>query len=286
MREDPPSFRQFYEELFGDAAFDVDAASDVLWSWLDPALALLEPLRAYGAWDAHAQTYRRRRNQVDEQMPGDLWELYAFSRVSDLLLLPYQRGTHDGSAWTGPAIGSDKRVAFFTALGLKRIDQPDFHPFFHEIVAVDQAADAASPITVVEERWPGFMLGHLLICRAGVHVRGGTDHILKEVAENSTLYWAHRRKHRPYRDLAQGWGSNSQWRTRFRRDYTDGRDFVYNADGTLDARLPDPEDNPEREELSADERVELLINRCFVYTLKPHDDRYPYDDTLTTSGLE
>jgi hypothetical protein len=281
MMEDRTSFRRFYEELSGARG---PAASNVLWSWLDPARALLEPLRTYGAWDAHAQTYRRGPNQVDGKMLDDLWELYAFSRVSDILLLPYQNGAHDGTAWTGPAIGPDERVAFFTALGLERIDKPDFHPFYHEIVAVDQAADAASPISVVDELWPGFMLGHLLICRAGIHVRGGADRILKDVAEGSTLYWASRRKNRPYRDLSQGWGSNSQWRTEFRRDYTDGRDFVYNADGTLDARLPDPRANPAREELSPDERVELLINRCFVRTPKPHEDLFPYNDTLTTSG--
>jgi hypothetical protein len=219
-------------------------------------------------------------------MLEDLWELYAFSRVSDILLLPYQNGAHDGTLWTGPAIGPDERVAFFTALGLERIDKPDFHPFYHEIVAVDQAADATSQITVVDELWPGFMLGHLLICRAGVHVRGGANLILKDVAEGSTLYWAYRRKSRPYRDLSQGWGSNSQWRTEFRRDYTNGRDFVYNADGTLDDRLPDPRTRPNsaHEDLSPDERVELLINRCFVHTPEPRNNLFPYNDTLTTSG--
>lgn len=276
--EDRTSFRQFYEELIEAHSQE---ASNVLWSWLNPARALLEPLRAYGEWDAHAQTYRRGRNQVNEEMLDDLWTLYAFSRVSDFLLLPYQNGTHDGSFWTGPAISSDERVAFFTALGLERIDTPDFHPFYHEIVVVDQATDAANPISVVDELWPGFMLGHLLICRAGVHVRGGADFILKDIAESSTLYWAHQRKNRPYRDLSQGWGHNSQWRTEFRRDYTNGRDFVYNADGTRDARLPDPK----REDLSPDERVELLINRCFVRTPEPDDDLFPYNDTLmTTSG--
>lgn len=281
--EDRASFRRFYEEL---SETPNHAAPDVLWSWFDPARALLEPLRTYGAWDAHARTYRRGRNQVDEEMLNDLCKFYAFSRVSDILLLPYQNGAYDESSWTGPAIGPDERVAFFTALGLERIDKPDFHPFYHEIVAVDQEADAASPIAVVDELWPGFMLGHLLICRAGVHVRGGADLILKHVAESSTLYWTYRRKNRPYRDLSQGWGSNSQWRTEFRRDYTDGRAFVYNADGTLDARLSDPHarPNPAREDLSPDERVELLSNRCFVRTPKPHDDLFPYRDTLMTSG--
>ncbi len=290
--ESRTSFRQFYEELIEAHSQE---ASNVLWSWLNPGRALLEPLRTYGEWDAHAQTYRLGRNQVNEEILDDLWTLYAFLRVSDILLLPYQNGTHDGSFWTGPAISPDERVAFFTALGLERIDTPDFHPFYHEIVVVDQATDVASPISIVDELWPGFMLGHLLICRAGVHVRGGADFILKDIAESSTLYWASWRKNRPYRDLSQGWGHNSQWRTEFRRDYTDGRNFVYNTDGTRDARLPDLRRNadgtrdahlpdPRREDLSPDERVELLINRCFVRTPEPDDDLFPYNDTLTTSG--
>jgi hypothetical protein len=279
MMKDRTSFRQFFEELLGSGT------PDVLWSWFDPVQALLEPLRAYGGWDAHARTSGRRDKQVDLDMLNDLWELYAFSRVSDILLLPYQNGAHDGTAWTGPTIGSDERVAFFTALGLERIDKPDFHPFYHEIVTVTQAADASSSIAVMDELWPGFMLDHLLICRAGVHVRAGRDLLLKEIAEGSTLYWSSRRKYRPYHDLSQGWGSNSQWRTEFRRDYTNGHDFVYNADGTLDARLPHAHANSAPEALSADERVELLINRCFVHTIKPHSTLFfPYNDTLTTYG--
>lgn len=278
---DRTSFPQFYEELLAADA----AGSAVLWSWLDPARALLEPLRAYGAWDAHARTYWRGHDGVDEKMIQDVQQFYAFSRVSDILLLPFQSGAHDGSSWAGPTIGPAERMAFFTSLGLERINKLDFHPFFHEIVTVEQANDAASPIVVVDELWQGFMLDHLLICRAGVHVRGGANHINKEVAEGSTLYWAFRRKNRPYRDLSQGWGSNSQWRTEFRRDYTDGRTFVYNADSTLDARLPapGPRPNPAREGLPVEARIELLINRCFVHTSLPDDDLFPYNDTLRIS---
>lgn len=278
MMKDRTSFRQFFEELSGSGT------SDILWSWFDSVQALLEPLCAYGGWDAHARTYGRRPNQVDLDMLNDLWELYAFSRVSDILLLPYQNGTHDGTVWTSPAIGSDERVAFFTALGLERIDKPDFHPFYHEIVTVTQAADASSSITVMDEIWPGFMLDHLLFCRAGVHVRAGREYLLKEIAEGSILYWSSRRKYRPSHDLSQGWGSNSQWRTAFRRDYTNGYDFVYNADGTLDARLPYAYS---ADEALSDERVELLINRCFVRTIKPHNNLFfPYNDTLTTMHTE
>jgi hypothetical protein len=31
-------------------------------------------------------------------------------------------------------------------------------------------------------------------------------------------------------------------------------------------------------ELTRDERIELLTNRCFIRCVKPHDDLLPYDD--------
>jgi hypothetical protein len=280
MMHERTSFRRFFEELIQAPGH---AAHGVLWAWLDPARRLLDPLRSLGKWEARMWTIDDGDNRVDDKLLYGLWALYAFSRVSDILLLPYQKGEHGGS-WRGPAIRADERLAFFTALGLERMDQSLFHPFYHEVVNVD-VGRVGTPATVLDEIWPGFMLGQLAFCRAGVCVQAGTDIMLKHVAEGSTLYWAYRRKNRPYQDLSQGWGSNSQWRTRFRRDYTDGSIYIYNVDGRLDARLsgPSPRPNPARDDLSPDERVELLVNRCFVRTCKPHSDLFPYHDTLTTA---
>ena len=33
----------------------------------------------------------------------------------------------------------------------------------------------------------------------------------------------------------------------------------------------------------ADERIELLVNRCFILTAKPAEDLWPYDDRLVMS---
>jgi hypothetical protein len=156
-----------------------------------------------------------------------------------------------------------------------------FHPFYHEIVAVEQASDPDEPLSLVAEVWPGFMLGSLMICRAGVRVRGGTAHVVKEIAEHPTLYWTYWRRNRPHADLSHGWGSNSQWGTRFRRDYVDGTVFYYNVDGRLDAALPDvtTRPTPNREELEPEERIELLTHRCFIRTSTAHSGRWPYDDT-------
>ncbi len=40
---------------------------------------------------------------------------------------------------------------------------------------------------------------------------------------------------------------------------------------------------PEQPELTPDERIELLTNRCFLTTTKPHDGLYPYGDTYRTT---
>ena len=91
------------------------------------------------------------------------------------------------------------------------------------------------------------------------------------------MYWACQRRNRPHRDLSDGWGSNSWWRTSFRRDYQLGGMLYFNADGRNDLSAP-PSGEADGDELTAEERIELLTNRCFIRTTKPHDDLWPYDD--------
>jgi hypothetical protein len=275
-------FRALYGELTERAAHE--RPHDVLWSWLERAQALLDALRPFAGVGARTRPYRQ-GEWIIQAVLHSLYEFYALSRVSDILLLPYQRGNHAGS-WPWPRVGLDERTAFFEALGFHRVLDHPFHPFYHEIVDVEPAVDEAEPITVVGEVWPGLMLDDLMFCRAGGRVRGGARHIRQEVAEHSTLYWAYMRRNRPADDLSHGWGSNSQWATMFRRDYTDGAHFYYNVDGHLDARLPDTTSRPNssREELEPDERVELLTNRCFIRCPKWHDNRWPYDDTFVESN--
>ena len=199
------------------------------------------------------------------------WRLYALSRISDLLLLSFApSGAARESPWRLAKVESDEYVEVMTYFGFRRFDRPSYHPFFHEIVAVEQSGEAEAPISLEEEYWPGFMLGRLLFSRSGCRVSGGTEHVVKRVAEGSTLYWAFARNTRPTADLSVGWGSNSQWRTGFRRDYFVGDTLFYNVDARpLDAS-PD-------EDLSPDEQLELLKNRCLVRCDKDHADRWPYD---------
>jgi hypothetical protein len=199
------------------------------------------------------------------------WRLYALSRISDLLLLSFAPpAAVPEDSWRLAKVELDEYVEVMSYFGFRRLDRSSYHPFFHEIVIVEQSSDAETHISVREEYWPGFMLGRLLFSRSGCRVAGGSDHVVKRVAENSTLYWAFARKTRPTADLSVGWGSNSQWRTGFRRDYFVGDTLFYN----VDAR---PQDMTLDEDLSTGEQLELLRNRCFVRCDKAHVDRWPYD---------
>jgi hypothetical protein len=155
-------------------------------------------------------------------------------------------------------------------LGLQKIEEPAFHPFFHEIVSVEPSTDDDAPPVIVKECWPGYMLGPLLVTRAGCAVTAGARHLTKSVAEHSTMYWAFARHNRPSTDLSQGWGSNSQWRTSFRRDYRIDGVLYYNVDANREAR-------PHDDGLAPQEQLELLRHRSFVKCTKPDDDLWPYD---------
>ena len=263
-----PDLRELYEQLLdykGERPYQ-----EVLLPWKDKADHAMTILRNYGDGDA--------KHLFKENIIEHLWDLYALSRVSDILLLPFQKGESD--SWPGPNIKPDERNAYLLSLGMMLIEQKTFHPFFHEIVEVIQSSDSAEPISVDKILWSGFMLGSLLFCRAGVRVRGGSEHIKKEIAEKSTLYFTFWRRNRPVSDLSHGWGSNSQWRTCFRRDYEDDTSFFYNVDGKMNATLPSTETfpNPSREDLTSQERLELLVNRCLIVTERPHEDLWPFDD--------
>jgi hypothetical protein len=97
-----------------------------------------------------------------------------------------------------------------------------------------------------------------------------------EVAEQSTLYFTHRRLYRKTMDLSVGWGSNSQWRTSFRRDYEHDGCFLYNVDGEIDL-TSDSQFNKDHIELPVLERIELCKNRCFIISMREDSDLWPYN---------
>jgi hypothetical protein len=200
-------------------------------------------------------------------------ELYALGRVNDQLLLSFQPALKPSPV---RALTLEEYAAFMSAIGMtveRRAE--DFSPFFHEIVQVDSAAGRPA---ITERRWPLVTFGQMLFCRAGVDVRSGPEFVKKEVAETSVLYFAHRRLHRETRDSSEGWGSNSQWRTSFRRDYFTETEFLYNVDGKYSVEEPAAKSSMQSD-LSKEQRIELLTYRCWIRDRPDADDDwYPFED--------
>ena len=213
-----------------------DWFDQIIGPWLEENRGVVEELREIGSprnHKAHVVT----RSAYFTVVEG----LYGLSRVLDVLVSPFQPESYDADLlnwtnpgkpwWTGqiPPPATLLRVA--SEAGWTEITESRFHPFFHEIVGVDEADDPAAAPELVSEVWPGYFVGSMLLVRAGVIVRAGRDVLDPVVASSSCLYWAWWRRNRKVRDLSHGWGSNSQWGTDFRRDYWVDGELHYNVDG-------------------------------------------------------
>jgi hypothetical protein len=253
-------WRALYQELLG---YGGDAwAADVLLPWVEAHPRPVRDLRRIGRPEAMNVAVP---NDHDNYTP--LQALYVLSRVLDVLIAPFQPqrpgpgpapsvASPAGSPWPGRLPDGEAYEAFCAALGCAKLSQGRFHPFFHEIVAVQPAEDPAEPPSLVTEHWPGFIVGSLLLARAGVTVRAGSQWLDPFVAERSVLYWSWWRRNRPAVDESHGWGPNSQWRTDFRRDYYVQGQAYYNVDAAFRAprHLPG--------ELTITEQRDLLRYRC------------------------
>jgi hypothetical protein len=235
-----------------------DWAADVLAPWLRERPAFVGTVHRAGERGMHATA-----------LPAeDRWTLYALSRVTDRLLLGHQPPAADPAedlVTTGP----EAYAAFVAALDGWWPADAAYHPFLHEIVAVVPADDPDEPPTIVDTWWPGFLCGDLLMLRGGVTVRAGGRVLDPAVAARSPLYWTWLRRYRPTVDLSHGWGSNSQWRTSFRRDYLVAGACHYNVDGR------GPRGGPE-EELSQEELADLVRYRAGT-TVDRGPDAWPFD---------
>ncbi|PKV90151.1 hypothetical protein [Streptomyces sp. TLI_146] len=239
-----------------------DAFAEVLEPWLRSSGAglreRLAPLAVYGAWRRESYEF------------GDLLELaYALLRVNDVLLLGFQPDLPPGAEqvlkhylhmkreW--PRITLDQYLTLFTALGMTPVGQGAFDPFWHEIVSVEQAKDPDTPITVTATVWPGLMFGELLFSRAGVRVRAGTSHAVAGVADRYPVHGVFIRRHREAICGSEFCGSNSQWKTDFRRDYRTATADHFNVDGEKDIDGPGEEPH-----MTPEERRDLLRHRGLV----------------------
>ena len=219
-------------------------------------------------------------NPIPAAEPGDLYRLYALSRVCETLILGFQQGQADGCDWPGLVISKAQYASFVDAVGLTIVHPTRYTPFHHEVVNLEVSREPLMEPVLLSTEWPCLMIGSMLFMRAGATVLANEHQLAVGVADATTIYWSHRRKNRPTNDLSDGWGSNSQWRTGIRRDYHFHEWFYFNVDAPCDlAALP--EGTIDGCSLSKAERIELLINRSFVTTTKPHDDLFPYDDTVS-----
>jgi len=227
----------------------------------------------------------------DEDLLQTLYLLYAASRVRDVLVFArqpppldpqMQRGLDEWLNRTEPSfelLPIDRFEAFFEHVGCRSTTVPFFDPILHEIVVCDQSDRADDDIVVIEQLWPALLIGELVFARAGVRVRAGSARARAGVADRSPMYWEHWRRHRRTFDLSMGWGTNSQWGTRFRRDYLTDSGRVFNFDALVQRRGEAREATEAA--LSADQLEELVKNRCM---LRSHDELnhelWPYDSPI------
>lgn len=268
MHSDQYPYRELHDGIVG---FREDRVSPKL---------LTDWLKQYPKEATWLEWFRCERGHDTGASEEELWRLYALSRVVEVMNLSFQTGNAD--SWAMPSLTSSDVSAFAHDLGLSVVIPDRYTAFDCEIVTATEAADETAPAELVDVHWPCLMLGEMVICRAGATVRAGARVVNPHIATSSTLYWAYRRRNRPHQDLSHGWGHNSQWRTSFRRDYRIGQRTFYNVDGEHDLLAEDLIVD-EESALTRSERIELVVNRCFVLTSKPNADLWPYDDRLTTS---
>lgn len=213
----------------------------------------------------------RGQTEIPPASSEDLWDLYALSRINETLLLKFQKENIQG-AW--PQINLAEYISFFSALGFDCVSKNNFNPFYHEVATVNQSS--ASRVNLTAEVWPCLMLGNMLFSRGGVEVESHVRLLNKSIAENSVLYWSYRRKNRQSCDQSHGWGSNSQWRTNFRRDYVIGKNYWLNVDAAESIDKADLS----KETLSVQEFSEVILYRCAVRCDKDCSDLYPFNYKL------
>lgn len=212
----------------------------------------------------------------NELLQEDIWELYALSRVLDLLTLPFQTDNDaDDSDWKGPRITVAEYIEFNNLLGLEITTPFSFKPFNCEII---EAQIGMNDFEIIECNFPAAKLNNLMIKKAGVKILLNPDKFNLNLINKASIYWAFRRKNRKYFDLSQGWGSNSQWRTDLRLDIETENSYIYNVTGKFNLNSPTIElmEELNQQDLGLNEAVELTVFRHFMKCTKDDSDLFPY----------
>ncbi|QKW22860.1 hypothetical protein HUT16_30580 [Kitasatospora sp. NA04385] len=250
--------RELYQALMWMGGAGTTAA--LLESWARRALP------GYPHRLAAATSYDAFTAQSAEEQDLLECELYALSRVADVLALEFQPPFGAGPVRDGVrlGVGREERTAFFARLGMTEVGAADgFDPFLHEIAELVPAEDPDAPVELLDVLWPGFTFGELLFTRAGVRVRAGARVAEPGWADASPMYWAHRRRGRRPVDLSHDWGSNSQWSTSHRMDFRTADGDRLNVVRTPE-RLSDHHAIDGFPPLSLAEAEELLRHRCLL----------------------
>lgn len=207
----------------------------------------------------------------------DIWELYALTRVLDLLTLRFQpNNITEDSEWSSAKLSISEYVEFNNLIGLDTIFATSFNAFDCEIL---EAHVGENDFQINECLFPAVRLENLMLKRAGVKISLNPKNHNLTLVNNASIYWAFRRKNRRYLDLSQGWGSNSQWRTDIRLDIETNNSFIYNLKGTLNLNNPTTEQlyYIEEQGLEIEEAIELTKFRHFITSTKDDSDLFPYD---------
>lgn len=197
------------------------------------------------------------------------WELYALSRVLDILTCSLQHSSHY------PHISLDEYIAFAQSIGLSCEQPKEFHPFFYEITDVKVGTD---PFLLHAVHYPALFLGNLLINRGGATITLPDEQYPIQEIKTAPIYWAYTRNNREAHDLSHGWGHNSQWRTSFRFDFRTEKGLFYNFTGKDSLNHPDQQllTKLHEDNISLDEAIDLVRYRQLLYIHKK-DELWPYD---------
>ncbi|MDL2302874.1 hypothetical protein LJC28_00590 [Dysgonomonas sp. OttesenSCG-928-D17] len=116
----------------------------------------------------------------------DSWELYALSRVLDIMTLRFQLNNKaDGNNWLGPELKLKEYENFINLLGLTLKENIEYNSFYCEII---NAIDGNDDFKIIENYHPPIILGNLLIKKGGVKITLNTQKYNLSIINNSTLY--------------------------------------------------------------------------------------------------
>ncbi len=206
----------------------------------------------------------------------DIWELYALSRVLDVLTLQFQTNNHADGEWSGTKISILEYIEFNHLIGLETFTPEPFHTFNCEIIDVQAGT---RDFQIIEQYSPAVKLKNLMIKRAGVKLSLDPALYDLELINQAAIYWTYWRKNKKFFDLSQGWGVNSQWGTDFRLDLETKDCFIYNILGEQDLNTPNSDTITELHDsnLEIEEAIELVKFRHFMTCTKDDSDLFPYD---------